>query len=92
MSFDSRIKVAQSVLGGALADALSLSLEMIRPVFGSESKKVFASVNGTAFELSYTPERDIKNYHVNTEYGVMAGLDPNRALVVVCSPGCGLDQ
>lgn len=79
--FDSRIKVAQSVLGGALADALSLSLEMDKTMFGSESKKVFASVNGTAFELAYTPERDIKNYHVNTEYGVMAGLDPNRALV-----------
>ena len=79
--FDSRIKVAQSMLGGALADALSISLEMDKTVFGKESKKVFASVNGNAFELSYTPERDIKNYHVNTEYGVMAGLDPNRALV-----------
>lgn len=79
--FDSRIKVAQSMLGGALADALSISLEMDKTVFGKETKKVFASVNGNAFELSYTPERDIKNYHVNTEYGVMAGLDPNRALV-----------
>ena len=79
--FDSRIKVAQSMLGGALAEALSISLEMDKTVFGKESKKVFASVNGNAFELSYTPERDIKNYHVNTEYGVMAGLDPNRALV-----------
>jgi len=79
--FDSRIKVAQSVLGGALADALSVSLEMDKTMFGKENKKVFASVNGNAFELSYTPERDIKNYHVNTEYGVMAGLDPNRALV-----------
>lgn len=79
--FDSRIKVAQSMLGGALSDALSISLEMDKEVFGKENKKVFASVNGNAFELAYTPERDIKNYHVNTEYGVMAGLDPNRALV-----------
>lgn len=79
--FDSRIRTAQSMLGSAVADALSIALEVDKTVFAKVNKKVHASVNGSAFELSYTPEKDIINYHVSTEFGVMAGLDPNRALV-----------
>jgi hypothetical protein len=79
--FDQRVKGAQVQLGSTLADALSDALEMEKVYFGSTPKKVYASVNGTAYELSYTPEKDIYSTHVSAEYGVMAGLDPNRALV-----------
>lgn len=79
--FDQRIKAAQSVLGAATGDALEISLQMDKLLFGDEAKKVYASTNGSAYELTYTPSRDVYSTNVSVEYGVMAGLDPNRALV-----------
>ena len=79
--FDARIKSSQSQLGAAVADVLGMALEMDKKLFANDSKTVYASVNGTAYELKYTPEKDIFSTHVSAEYGVMAGLDPNRALV-----------
>lgn len=80
--FDTRIKTSQAMLGDALGEAMSLALEMDEVIWGDVEKKVFASTNGSPFELKYTPGRDIKGkYTVTHEYGVMAGLDPNRALV-----------
>jgi hypothetical protein len=79
--FDTRIKSAQAQLGAALADALSIALDMDKKMFPKEHKTVYASVNGTSYELKYTPEKDIYSNSVSAEYGLMAGLDPNRALV-----------
>lgn len=80
--FDSRIKVAQSMLGNAISEATSICLEMDEAIWGDMEKEVFASVNGSTYTLKYRPSRDIKgDYSVAHEYGVMAGLDPNRALV-----------
>lgn len=80
--FDARIKAAQSALGDALSDAISMCLEMDEVYWGDAEKRVQSAHNGTPYELKYTPGKDIKgNYNVVHEYGVMAGLDPNRALV-----------
>lgn len=80
--FDTRIKTAQAMLGDAISGALSLALEMDEVIWGDVPKSVHASVNGSPYELKYTPAKDIKGlYTVTHEYGVMAGLDPNRALV-----------
>jgi hypothetical protein len=80
--FDSRIKTAQSMLGDALSGVLSLALEMDEAIWSDVAKDVHASVNGSPYQLKYTPGKDIKGmYTVTHEYGVMAGLDPNRALV-----------
>lgn len=80
--FDTRIKTAQAMLGDALSEALSMALEMDEVVWGDVPKTVHASVNGSPYELKYVPKKDIKGqYTVTHEYGVMAGLDPNRALV-----------
>lgn len=80
--FDSRIKTAQSMLGEAISESLSLALEMDEKIWGDVPKDVHASVNGSPYQLKYTPAKDIRGlYTVTHEYGVMAGLDPNRALV-----------
>lgn len=80
--FDSQIKMAQSILGGALGEAISIALEMDEMYFGDQQKDVSGAVNGVPYKLAYKPSRDIKgNYGVNVEFGLMAGLDPNRALV-----------
>lgn len=55
---------------------------MDETIWADVPKDVHASVNGSPYQLKYTPGKDIKGmYTVTHEYGVMAGLDPNRALV-----------
>lgn len=80
--FDARVKTAQLMMGDASAQALSMCLEMDEAIWPEEKKTVSSVTNGTPYELKYSPKRDIGgDYKVNYEYGVMAGLDPNRALV-----------
>lgn len=80
--FDTQIKTAQAIIGEAIADVMSIALEMDEAVWADTPKKVTGLNGGTPFEISYTPSRDIsKHYVVDVEYGVMSGLDPNRALV-----------
>jgi hypothetical protein len=80
--FDARVKTSQMIIGEALADALSMALEMDEKLWPNETKEISSVTNGTPYQMRYTPAKDIKgSYAVNYEYGVMAGLDPNRALV-----------
>jgi hypothetical protein len=80
--FDGQIKTAQSILGEALGEAVSLAFATDDMYFPNSRREVSASANGVPFKLTYNPKRDIAGaYGVNVEYGLMAGLDPNRALV-----------
>ena len=80
--FDSRIKVFQSVLGSALADALSMALEVDERKWSDTPKEIRGANNGSPYTVKYTPSRDIRgSYGVSFEHGVMAGMDPNRSLV-----------
>jgi hypothetical protein len=80
--FDSQIKVIQSVLGEAIGQAISLSLATDEVYFNEVTREVSATANGVPYKLKYKPSADINgNYGVTVEYGLMAGLDPNRALV-----------
>ena len=81
-AFDGQVKVAQGVLGEALGDAVSVALMVDEAYFGDVSREVQGSSNGVPYKLKYKPQSDIAGqYGVNVEYGLMAGLDPNRALV-----------
>lgn len=81
-AFDSQVKTAQSILGDALGEAISIAFRVDEAYFPNLTRNVAATANGTQFQLKYTPAKDIKgDYGVNVEYGLMAGLDPNRALV-----------
>lgn len=79
--FDQRVRQYQGQLGDALADAVTISLEVDKAYFPHERRKVWASVNGSSYEVSFTPERDIYSTHVEAEFGLLAGLDANRSLV-----------
>ena len=80
--FDSQVKTAQSVIGEALGEALSLAFATDEAYFGAYEREVSASANGVHYKLKYRPAKDIAGAHaVSVEYGLMAGLDPNRALV-----------
>jgi hypothetical protein len=80
--FDSQIKVIQSVLGEAIGQALSIAFAIDQAYFNDVTREVSATANGVPYKLKYKPAVDINgNYGVTVEYGLMAGLDPNRALV-----------
>ena len=80
--FDARVKSSQVILGEAITDALSMCLELDEKVWPNQKRVVNTVTNGTPYELKYVASKDIKgDYRVNYEYGLLAGLDPNRALV-----------
>jgi len=80
--FDGQIKVAQSILGEAIGEAVSIAFAIDEAYFGDVEKEVSSTVNGSQYKLKYKASRDIRGNHgVIVEYGLMAGLDPNRALV-----------
>lgn len=81
-AFDSQVKTAQSILGDALGDAVSISFATDDAYFSNDMREVSGNTNGLQYKLKYRPSTDIAGNHgVNVEYGLMAGLDPNRALV-----------
>ena len=80
--FDSQIKVIQSILGEAIGEAISIAFATDEAFFTEVTREVSATANGVPYKLRYKPSSDINgNYGVTVEYGLMAGLDPNRALV-----------
>jgi hypothetical protein len=80
--FDTQIKTAQAVFANVLQELVSLALKVDETIFGEESKTLEGNFNGTPYAITYKPSRDISgDYTVDVQYGIMAGLDPNRALV-----------
>jgi len=80
--FDSQIKVIQSILGEAIGEAISIAFATDEAYFPQVTREVSATANGVPYKLKYKPSTDINgSYGVTVEYGLMAGLDPNRALV-----------
>lgn len=81
-AFDSQVKTAQSILGEALGDAVSLAFRVDEAYFNEVQREVSSTANGVQYKLRYRPSTDIAgNYGVSVSFGLMAGLDPNRALI-----------
>lgn len=80
-AFDSQIKAGQTILAEVLEDVFKLCFEMDEVLFNKE-KSVRGVAQGTPYELKYMPSKDIKgDTSVEVRYGLMAGLDPSRALI-----------
>ena len=61
---------------------MGLCFKMDEKLFGDVKKEVRGVTAGASYEISYVPSKDIAgDYWVDVSYGMMAGLDPNRALV-----------
>jgi hypothetical protein len=79
--FDSQIKAMQMIIGEALEEVLALCFEMDEKLFPGE-KKQRGTFNGAPYEFKYDSGKDIKgDYTIQVRYGLMAGLDPSRALI-----------
>ena len=80
-AFDSQIKAGQTILAETFEDVMKLCFEMDQVLFDKE-KSVKGIAQGTPYELKYKPSKDIKNdTSIEVRYGLMAGLDPSRALI-----------
>jgi hypothetical protein len=80
--FDTQVKTAQAVFAEAFRHLIRICFLMDEKLFGNVEKQVRGVNAGAPYEITYTPEKDIAgDYWCDVSYGMMAGLDPNRALV-----------
>jgi hypothetical protein len=80
--FDTQIKTAHSMFARTFTELMALALKTDEKIFSNKEKKLEGIFNGTPYNIKYKPSRDIDgDYTVDVQYGLMAGLDPNRALV-----------
>ena len=80
--FDTQIKTAHSMFARAFTELLALALKVDDKLFKDTEKSLEGIWNGTPYNIKYKPGKDINgDYTVDVQYGLMAGLDPNRALV-----------
>lgn len=80
--FDTQVKTAQAVFAQALSEVMELCFIVDEKMFGNTTKTVRGVDAGTPYEVTYTPKKDIAGEHiVDVTYGLMAGLNPNQALV-----------
>jgi hypothetical protein len=79
--FDSQIKAGQQIFAETLQDVISLTLEMDERLFAGK-KAITGIFQGAPYKMEYDPGKEIKgDYSVQVRYGLMAGLDPSRALI-----------
>ncbi|MGV9850433.1 hypothetical protein ACWDWU_16935 [Streptomyces sp. NPDC003442] len=80
--YDIQVATGQLMIGHALEQALELAFEMDEKYWPDAKKSISGVINGTPFEETYTPSKDIKgNYRVSVSYGFASGMNPNQALV-----------
>ena len=80
--FDTQVKTAQAVFAETFRHVMRMCFIMDEKLFGNVKKEVRGVNAGAPYEINYVPSKDINgDYWVDVTYGLMAGLDPNRALV-----------
>ena len=80
--FDTQVKTAQAVFAETFKKVIKLCFKMDEMVFGDIEKTVRGVNAGAPYEITYVPKSAIAgDYTCDVTYGLMAGLDPNRALV-----------
>lgn len=80
--FDTQVRTGQSMFARTITRLIQKAFMVDEALFSGESKTLRGNADGTPYEIRYRAEVDIKGDHtVDVQYGLMAGLDPNRALV-----------
>jgi len=80
--FDTQVKTAQAVLAETFRHVMRICFKMDEMYFGDIEKEVRGVNAGAPYEITYKPKEAIQgDYWCDVTYGLMAGLDPNRALV-----------
>lgn len=82
--FNTVVTTGQQVISEALRVAVSFAFDMDEKLWPSEKKTIRGVVEGSPFEETYVPSKDIGGNHtVDVTYGFAAGQDPARAIVAL---------
>lgn len=82
--FDTVVTTGQQVIGMALKGAIEDAFFIDEKIWPNEKKTIRGVVQGTPFEDSYVPSKDIDGNHTaDVTYGFAAGQDPARAIVAL---------
>lgn len=80
--FDTQIRTAQAIFSKGLSVQVGQCFLADEKVWPDTERVLRGNDNGTPYEIRYTPSKDIRGDHtVDAQYGLMAGLNPNQALV-----------
>ena len=80
--FDTQIKAAQAQFARLFTEMIALCFKVDEKVFGNTMKEIRGVDDGTPFVMKYNPSKAINgDYTVDVRYGIMSGMDPNRAIV-----------
>lgn len=80
--FDTQIRTGQAMFALTFQRLIELCFKVDEILWPNVEKKIRGNQNGTPYQITYTPAKDIAHdTSVDVQYGLMAGLDPNRALV-----------
>jgi hypothetical protein len=80
--FDTQIKAAQAQFARLFTEMIALCFKVDEKVFGNTIKEIRGVDDGTPFTMKYNPSKAINgDYTVDVRYGIMSGMDPNRAIV-----------
>jgi hypothetical protein len=82
--FDTQIRAAQAQFARLFTELTSICFEVDEKIFGSITKEIKGSEDGTPFSMKYIPSKAINGeYGVDVRYGIMSGMDPNRAIIAL---------
>ena len=82
--FDTQIKAAQAQFARVFTELIAVCFEVDEKIFGNSVKEIRGVDDGTPFTMKYVPSRAINgDYTVDVRYGIMSGLDPNRAVIAL---------
>ena len=82
--FDTQIKAAQAQFARVFTELIGLCFEVDEKIFGSQVKEIRGVDDGTPYVMKYVPSKAINgDYTVDIRYGIMSGMDPNRAVIAL---------
>ena len=82
--FDTQIRSAQAQFARLFTEVVALCFEIDDKIFGNMTKEIRGAEDGTPFSMKYIPNRQIAGeYGVDVRYGIMSGMDPNRAIIAL---------
>ena len=82
--FDTQVKAAQAQFARVFTELVGICFEADEKVFGSKVKEIRGIDDGTPYTMKYIPSRAINgDYAVDVRYGIMSGMDPNRAVIAL---------
>lgn len=80
--YSQQIAMSQETLAWHIKQVAELAFCVDETLWPDETKQIAGRAQSTPYRVTYKPSRDIAgDYSTQVQYGGVAGLDPNRALV-----------